>query len=599
MPVDPSNAKSLANVTAKYLNTNLYTYIPGNNFTPNGILFLGNRQLLFDVLNIAGTVTVNSSTAGTFTSLTGGTLGWANFFDSAALFGGGGDTQWLAASGRYNPAIPGSGGTAGLQGGYHLIWGYPNFSGTTNAGGSGAALNENGSIIPGGFQLSSTAHNNGPYVMDIVSTSSAQFTSLQAWCSDSSANTFNLENMGGITLDWSGQQTRFYGLSVCISTNNQTPVTANPPVPTTWANNSFVDSSVINGLGIVSPLEFAYNPPIFRVGTGLGTAITANTNTLIPLSTAQIDPWSGWSSGSSAYTVPAAGAYLVHGLVFYTSGSTGTFLAGIRVNGATIFWGPMYVGGATGVRSCQVTRLLDLNAGDTVQLYTLTNNNNTLSSASQSRLHAVWMSSLANSNGSVSWTVPDTGFRWQAGTPGGVIAPALASNLTTQFQTHLTNDLSFFLQRPYLLAWQSSAQTGLSQNAFHTYTFDTLGGIVHASAGDNYGGWTSGASNKYTAQVNGWYLVQGTFVQSAPGATASLEAAINPSPPGASSPDIYQHMSTTTAAASPGAEAIGVYYLRAGDSVTPQYQQQDGGATFNTNVTGGHQSSFGVVWLCE
>lgn len=599
MPINPVGVSTDGTVTAKILNTDLYTYTPGNNFTPNGVLLLANRQLLFEALFTCPTGQA-SSAGGTFTSMTGVNFVWTSFFDSAALFGGGGDTGWDTALGRYNPAIPGSTGNPGSEGGIHLIWGFPNFAATNNAGGSGAALNENGTVVPGGFQLSSTTHSNGPYVMDLVNANATQYTNLEGWCADASGGTFTYSAMNTLQ-DWSGQQSRFYGMWVAVNAHGATPGITVPPAPTAWTAASAVTSATLNGNGYVLPLEFSYNPPCVRVGSALSTAIPANTATLLPLTIPQIDNWNGWSNASNQWVVPVTGVYLVHGMAYYTSASTGQMQAGIRVNGGTVWWGPAYTAG-TGNHSPQVTRLLDLQQGDTVQLYTAASAADTISSLAPCRLLAVWMSTIAGSSGSVTWPAPDPSFRWQAGTPGSNLTTA-AVNLTAQFQSHLTSDLSFFLQRPYLLTYQNTAQTALSQNVYHTITMDTVSGVVHGSAGDNYGGWTSGGSNKYTAPVSGWYLVQGQYVQTAlASGTASLIGAILPSPIGNTSPDVYQHISTTSTNELPGADAIGVYYLRAGDTVTPQYQQQDGGATYNTishTSNAGHECNFSVVWLCE
>jgi len=221
---------------------------------------------------------------------------------------------------------------------------------------------------------------------------------------------------------------------------------------------------------------------------------------------------------------------------------------------------------------------------------TFTSANNTYGN-DLSRLVVVWMSAIASSNGSLSFTPPDTGYRWQAGTSYAALVSA--------FQTHLTNDVSFLIQRPYLLAYQATAQTGLSANAFHTITMDTVGGFVHNSAGDPYGGWNTGSGGYYAAPVDGWYLVVAGFSQSAlASGNASCIAAILQSPAGAQTPDWYQHVSTNSTILTPGAEAVGVYYLRAGDTVQPQYQQQ-ATATFSTAVSAGHQSSFSVMWLSE
>jgi hypothetical protein len=60
-----------------------------------------------------------------------------------------------------------------------------------------------------------------------------------------------------------------------------------------------------------------------------------------------------------------------------------------------------------------------------------------------------------------------------------------------------------------------------------------------------------------------------------------------------------QQVRTTSANFGPGAEIVCLVYLRAGDRIQPQYQQQDGGATFSTNVSNGQNSFFGAVWVSE
>jgi len=208
------------------------------------------------------------------------------------------------------------------------------------------------------------------------------------------------------------------------------------------------------------------------------------------------------------------------------------------------------------------------------------------------------MCAQAASNNSLTWTAPDTKFRWQAGAPGSAL-PGL-------FNTHLANDLSFLIQRPYLLANQTTIQTGLSNATFSVITMNTLGGRVHSIAGDPYGGWTSGAANKYAAVVPGWYLCVLNVTQAVPSATpAHPLAAIGylqsgGANQGTAAQQWGQHIRTTSASFLPGAEAIGLFYLRVGDFVQPHYQQQDGGATYNTAVgTTGQESSFGCVWVSE
>jgi hypothetical protein len=582
MPLNPASFPASEPPTAKQLNTALYTYTPGSNFTPTGVLFHANRPLLVEGLQV--TLSQASSSSGSTTPLSG-SGNWKNYFDNASLFGGGADTAYDTANGWLNPGTPGSDGIPGSAGGHFVIWGFPCFSATTNARGAGSYLIANGTAVSGGKQLSSTTHDNASYVMDIVTTVSGQTTSLTGWCADTSGNPyayrFNLT-------DYSGETTRFYGFWCGVVSGGAT-VSSVPVIPA-WNSASTVTSTVLNTSAVGGPMTLLNNPPVLRVGTSLGgSSPGASTLSIVPLGGAQVDTYSAWTSSASFYTVPVSGVYLVHGYVFYSTSTTNNVQAIIFINSATAVYGPAYQA-VSGINfGCEVTRLLDLEAGDIIQLATFTNGSNSYGS-DLCRIMVTWMAALGTGS-TVSFTPPDTGYRWQAGTSG--------NSLVTAFQQHLANDVSFLIQRPYLLAYQSTAQTGLSQNVFHTITMNTVSGIVHGSAGDPYGGWHTSSGGYYAAPVDGWYLVIAGYAQSSlASGTASCLAGILQTPAGSQSPDYYQHVSTTTTGLNPGAEAIGVYYLRAGDTVQPQYLQQDAG-TFSTTVTAGHQSSFGVVWLCE
>jgi hypothetical protein len=586
MPLAPGSFPS-GPVTAKLLDTSLYTFTPGNQFSPNGILFACTRPLLVE--GLTGTaLTQPSSTAGTWHAITG-SGDWKSYFDSAALYGGGADTQWSTAAGTLNPAVPGSDGSSTDQaGGIYVAWGFAGFSATTHAGGSGAGIGENGTVVAGGLQLSSTARGNIAYALDMAEVSNGQLLNLEGYCSDSSGSSYAYNN---VSTDYSGDLTRFYGVWASIlPVNGVFSVLGSVPAVTSWAQGGTVTSALLNGNAIGNPLSLLALPPAVRAGAALTTAVANGSVVTVPLGTAQIDSYSAWSPSAHDWTVPLDGVYLVHGMAYFGTATTANVQAGILVNAAAL-WGPACTAAGSGSTAPQVTRLLDLHAGDVVKLIATTSatGGNSLGNAYPSRLVSLWLSALAPSNGAWSWTPPDTGFRWQAGTPGSAL-PGL-------FQQHLTNDLSFLIERPYLLAYQSAPQSGLSQNAFHTITMDTQAGIAHATPGDPYDGWRTGSGGFYEAPVPGWYLVVAGFSQSVPGSTpASCVAGILQTPAGANSPDWYQQVSTTSGSLLPGAEAIGAYYLRAGDTIQPQYQQQDGG-TFSTAVTAGHQSSFGAVWI--
>lgn len=580
MPLAPDLFPSDAPVTAKQLNTALYEFSPGSPFTPNGIAFHANRPLLVEGL----IASVNQAQGNTSLAIYGD---WKNYFDNTALYGVGADDPYNTASGQFNPYVPGSSGNAGTAGGYYMCWGWANWDSAGAAGLAGCQLNENGTLVPGGFQLSSTTRFNSSYALDIVEAITGQYTSLTGTLVDSSGD--SAAYRAGAH-DYSGGITRFYGTWMAVSTGGTTVSAV--PSPAAWDADTEVTASLLNGAGIVEALQLLNSPPLLRAGAAPGTSVGADSVTTVPLTAAQVDTYSGFSTSAHQWTVPLDGVYLVHGCVFYGHGISGNVYAGIQVNGGSPLYGPAYQAVPLSGDSTapQITRLVDLHAGDTVRLVTYSTSANSLATTSQSRLIACWMGALASSSGSVSWAPPQTGYRWQAGLQ--------KDDLVAAFQQHLTNDLSFLLQRPYLLAYQATAQTGLAENTWNTITMDTVEGLVHGTPGDNYGGWVPGSSNHYAAPVDGWYLVVAGYTQSIQSATMSCLAGIAQAPAGLSTPDWYQCVSTTTTNALPGAEAVGVYYLRAGDTVTPQYQEQDGG-TFSTSVGAGHNSSFGVIWLSE
>jgi hypothetical protein len=241
-----------------------------------------------------------------------------------------------------------------------------------------------------------------------------------------------------------------------------------------------------------------------------------------------------------------------------------------------------------------VTRLLDLNAGDTVQLYCYHNKSSstTLNNGSQApcRLILQWMGALGTP--STLWANPDPGYRWQAGDP----------NLVSDFNTHLVNDLGFLVNRPYLLTYQATAQTGVADNSNQLVVTDSATGQVHASVGDNYSGWTSGSSNQYTCQRAGWYLVVGSFVIAHIGTgatTTSLLASAFAAGLGYNQANNYdgQQLHTTSGALSPGADVVRVIYMGVSDTIS--FNMNVSGSTFNTSVNNlaDQTSHFGLVWL--
>jgi hypothetical protein len=399
---------------------------------------------------------------------------------------------------------------------------------------------------------------------------------------------------GSLTLTWTGQSGGGYGT---------------PPVPTPYANwgattrvgtagDAAVDVDLNSSSGITGVVNFLSNPPIFRIAGTAAQSITSATLTSVAFTgaAATVDSYSGYSAGT--YTIARAGLYLFHGLVAFASASGGTRQAGVTVNGTT-YWGPGNLPTTAGTCNVTKTQVFSLQAGDTVQLACRQDKGSpvALSTTDSTRMFLVWLN--ASGTPSTLWTPPDATYRWVSGTPVGAL-PAL-------FQQHLANDLGFLCQGPYLLAYQAAAQSGLAASAFATITMDTVGGIVHSDTGDNYSGWASGASNVYTAQQPGWYLYCAEyFLTSSAASGATAVAAVLPSKSGGVSPlhtpDSYQRLTATaTASVGAGCTALGLYYLLAGETLTPQAEGLSYSGTFGTltgtSNSGTYASHCEIIWV--
>jgi hypothetical protein len=190
--------------------------------------------------------------------------------------------------------------------------------------------------------------------------------------------------------------------------------------------------------------------------------------------------------------------------------------------------------------------------------------------------------------GGVQPTAPDLTYKYTAGTAAGTVASV--------FSEHLGNDLSFLVWRPYLLAYQSDSQS--VPNATSTkVTMDTVAGQPHADFGDNYGGWDS-ALDVYVAKVPGWYLVCAEVTVGVNTSASWPECACQIQVSTGPDNDAYENhvIGTASDGTTPGATALGCYYLREGDYVWPLIYFTEYPENGNTVVTTGHASHFEAVW---
>lgn len=583
--------------------------VTGTQGVGGGIWFHTSRPVSLQTQTSATSVYIKSSSAGLRTnmSLLVSTLnGYQKWADSAALFGAASDNAGQFAQYLYSPCVKGSSGSATTAGGWVVIGHFVPIAHVATQQTAGADLMQGSAtfINAGSRQRASTGRNNCPFYLDLRNTNGVTQYAPAAWLSDSAGTSTTSPN----STDASGETPRFFTFWAGADTWSAPANNPSLPAPptsiigdttfgTTGSTNVNVNSQVADTLNYLS------YPPLFRNSIASTQSIPNATTTAVTLSSlaaSGVDNFSGYD-GTSTYTVARDGLYLIHGLAAWAIASAGTFITGVSING-TVYWGPGYTNSAAGVSVYSTkTQVFSLKAGDTVQLVCRQTTGGAwpLTNATETRLFMVWLGKAGVP--AALWTVPDTSFRWQSGT-SGTDFPALA-------QTHIANDLGFLVDRPYLLTYQTSAQTGFANNTWNTITMDTVGGIVHADNGDNYSGWTSGASNKYTAQRSGWHLAVAEYTATVPTTTSTcaLAAGFNvPSSGGAAAnatPDWYQHIfPSLNSAEPPGATGVGMYYLQAGETIQPQLMAQDYTATTwgtiaGTASGGTVDSHFELVWL--
>ncbi len=182
---------------------------------------------------------------------------------------------------------------------------------------------------------------------------------------------------------------------VCaLSGTSPLPVPPLTPVPTpitsAWLNSCLRDT-----------VNFLIYPPAVRAHYTAGSSTLANTTlaspAVVPLTTTDLDNYSGYTTGASAhYTAPVSGRYLLAGQVFLASSSTATFYAcGVRVNGTTAYWGGVTrFAGTSQAGGAAVVKRLRLNAGDTVQLIAAQASGGAIAynttAGNQTRMLALW-----------------------------------------------------------------------------------------------------------------------------------------------------------------------------------------------------------------
>lgn len=584
MPTDPHTWTDQVDYwTATYANGDLYRY-NGQEFAPTGIQFHARRPLYRSFMP-SQSISINAGTWGRmFQPVSGSDTSDVNG-DTGGLFGAYVDP---ATTGQVRSFLAGGGGLGTTVGGLGLLIGHAQWPAQT----SGQTIAGFGSptVSPvaghhGQFQEVNTAFHNLTYVVDIVDAAAQKWA---LWSFNASTATQTPAPDGA---DGSGRAARmFYAWASVYPANGHTVASLPAPV-TSWTSSSTLSAALLNGnTGIRDILRFLNMPPLLSVmgSTSSGQSFTANTANVTTMATVTYDTYSGWN-GTNTYTVPFNGLYLVY-VVSNVGSFTGTVKCGAQINAGTTYYGPNNAT-ASGSNGASKIQIFSLNSGDTIKAVTNPNTTITGNTGWPPRMIVMYLG-MQGAPATLP-ALPDSTFRWNAGNPG---------DQSPLFNAHLANDLAFLTQRPYLLAYQASAQSGFAMGTTSTLTLDTNQGIVHADNGDNYSGWTSGGSNLYTIKRAGWYLAVGEVFWAAPTLTASpVNAfAVKPNPAGTNTWDFFQQNQMITGAAGSGAGGAQLYYFRVGDTITPGALTNNSSATtLSTGVSTGVNSHMELIWMGE
>lgn len=176
------------------------------------------------------------------------------------------------------------------------------------------------------------------------------------------------------------------------------------PVVATRANNDKITGSGWNAGPPASTAFLTSRPQFYSIAAANTVSMPNNTLTavtlanpaLLPVPNA-IDSDGGWNASQpTRYTCQVPGWYLVSGSVGYSANSSGQRMAIIRKNGADVWGGSSRMN--VGVPNTSLPApavLLQMVAGDYVEIYGLQNSGATLSNPdaySACTLSAVWVS---------------------------------------------------------------------------------------------------------------------------------------------------------------------------------------------------------------
>ena len=347
------------------------------NDVTNAVLFLSNRPLY------AGQITTGNSINSGVEQPLGMNVELVDSWSGHQASTGYGISYYCQAAGWYlcQGTVPWAYSTATQE-----VF-YNSFSGLTG----GAAFGVHGEI-----QLVGSGHNPSPQICDLI-----QQTVTGPIGGGGDKITLNgIQNTGSpLALAATATELPYVTIRwVCATSGTASlPVPANAswPVPAAYITSAFLNANIRD------TIRFLTYPPIYRAhytaGSSTLPAQTFPAGTVVPLTTIDVDNYSGGATGTPAgYTAPVGGVYFCHGQFNLASSANQiNVCAGLQVNGGTIAWGGSVfaLANASGTGTV-ISRRLRLNAGDTVQFCASQGTPGALAynatAANQTRFLAVW-----------------------------------------------------------------------------------------------------------------------------------------------------------------------------------------------------------------
>jgi hypothetical protein len=369
-----------------------------------------------------------------------------------------------------------------------------------------------------------------------------------------------------------------------------------PVIPHTWIEQAgVVYGDPLRAKTLESQVAVAVawhrQRPLFQGEATVTTSVASATYVPIPLAEL-VDNVSGHSDSANTSRWAAPGTstgpdwYLAIGQVpFGTTDPTKSYIAALRINGATTFEGSK-TSGVTGHNATpMVCDLLQLNSGDYVELCGRQDTGGAVSTTIATKTPTLGIRWVCAGSGTTVAT-PGTPRTWTAAdaitadTTGGVNVP---------LNLHIRDTIRWLNYPPIArVTSQTSSQTiPTGSGTWTSFQFPT-------STVDNYGMWSSGANTKLTCQRAGVYFVHGLAAVAEASGAAGYRASrllINGT-------TVYGGMSSQAATASTAGTQLPAFAhirLAAGDTIELQMQQNDTGALTVKTGSGDHARLI-AVW---